>query len=82
MKTIFAVVIITALLIGVTVGICAADELHMRVALQHLRDAKEQLEKAAPNKGGHREKAIKHIDRAIEQVMEGIEFSEHRHERY
>jgi len=40
------------------------------------------LEKAVPNKGGHREKAIELIDRAMEQVKEGIEFGEHHHERY
>ncbi len=79
MKRILAVVIIAALLVGGTIGICAADEPHMRAALDHLREAREQLEKATPNKGGHREKAIELIDRAMGQVKEGIEFGEHHH---
>jgi hypothetical protein len=82
MKRICAVFVIAALLVGGTVGICAADEPHMRAALEHLREARQQLEKAVPNKGGHREKAIELIDRAMEQVKEGIEFGEHHHERY
>ncbi len=76
MKRICAVFVIAALLVGGTVGICAADEPHMRAALEHLREARQQLEKAVPNKGGHREKAIELIDRAINQVKEGIEFGE------
>jgi hypothetical protein len=82
MKRFFAVFVIAALLVGGTVGICAADEPHMRAALEHLREAREQLEKAVPNKEGHREKAIELIDRAMGQVKEGIEFSEHHHESY
>jgi hypothetical protein len=81
MKRFLAAVVIGALLVGGTVGICAADEPHMRAALEHLREAREQLEKAVPNKGGHREKAIELIDRAMGQVREGIEFGEHHGER-
>jgi hypothetical protein len=81
MKRFLAAVVIGALLVGGTVGICAADEPHMRAALEHLREARQQLEKAVPNKGGHREKAIELIDRAMDQVKEGIEFGEHHGER-
>ena len=82
MKRILVVVVIAALLVGGTIGICSADEPHMRAALEHLREAREQLEKATPNKGGHREKAIELIDRAMGQLKEGIEFGEHHHEKY
>jgi len=44
----------------------------MEASLQELRAAREELERAAPNKGGHRERAIELIDQAIEQVKEGI----------
>jgi len=81
-RKILAVVFAAMLIIGSTAGICAAEEPHMRAALEHLREAKEHLEKAAPNKGGHREKAIELINHAIEQVEKGIRFSEERHERY
>ena len=53
----------------------------MRAALEHLREARQQLEKAVPTKGGHSEKAIELIDRAMDQVREGIEFGEHHGER-
>jgi hypothetical protein len=84
MKRILAAVVITMLLVSGTVSICAADEPHMRAALEHLREAREQLGKAESNKGGHREKAIELIDRAMEQVKAGIEFGEHheRHDRH
>ncbi|MBF0506009.1 MAG: hypothetical protein HQL09_04150 [Nitrospirae bacterium] len=75
-RKILAVVVAAVLIIGGTVGVCAADEPHMRAALERLKEAKEQLEKAAPNKGGHREKAIELINHAIEQVKKGIEFGE------
>jgi hypothetical protein len=81
MKKMIAVAVVAMLLVGGTIGICAADQPHMRAALDHLREAREQLERATPNKGGHREKAIELIDRAMKQVKEGIEFGEH-HERY
>jgi len=78
-RKIIAVVFVAVLIIGGTVGICAADEPHMRAALEHLREAKGQLEKAVSDKGGHREKAIEHVNHAIEQVEKGIKFSEERH---
>jgi len=80
-KKLLAAAVVATLLVGGTIGICSADEPHMRAALDHLREAREQLERATPNKGGHREKAIELIDHAMGQVKEGIEFGEH-HERY
>lgn len=53
----------------------AADKQpHMKAALQSLNQAKNQLEKATPDKGGHRAKAIELVDQAIGEVKEGIEF--------
>jgi type II secretory pathway component PulM len=77
-KTILASVIIS-LLIGLMAG-CAGPQFdhqpRMDAALDELRAARQELERAAPNKGGHREKAIELIDRAINQVKEGVEFGE------
>jgi len=74
-KTILAVVIIS-LLMGLMAG-CAGPQIarqpRMEAALEDLRAAREELERAVPNKGGHREKAIELTDRAIDQVKEGIE---------
>ncbi len=77
-KTIRAFVI-SSLLIGLMAGCAGPQVVHqprMEAALEDLRAAKEELERAAPNKGGHRERAIELIDRAIEQVKEGIEAGE------
>jgi len=77
-KTILTSVIIL-LLIGLVAG-CAGPRVdhqpRMDAALEDLRAARQELERAAPNKGGHREKAIELIDRAINQVKEGIEYGE------
>ena len=46
-------------------------EPHMSAALGHLQEAKAELERATPNKGGHRERAMKLVDEAIQQVQQG-----------
>ncbi len=52
----------------------AEPQPHMKAALESLRQAKEQLEKATPDKGGHRVKALEAVNKAIEQVEKGIAF--------
>ncbi len=49
----------------------AEHEPHMSAALGHLQEAKAELEKATPNKGGHRERAMQLVDQAIQQVQQG-----------
>jgi len=49
-------------------------EPHMAAALEHLRQAEEELEKAAPNKGGHREKAMQLTTQAQSEVEAGIQW--------
>ncbi|MEP6643521.1 MAG: hypothetical protein ABJA69_03420 [Acidobacteriaceae bacterium] len=49
----------------------AIHEPHMSAAYGHLREAKAELEKAAPNKGGHRERAMQLVNQAIQQVEQG-----------
>jgi hypothetical protein len=53
----------------------AEKKTHMKSALENLRNAKTHLEKAEPDKGGHRVKAINLVNSAIEEVQKGIEFS-------
>jgi hypothetical protein len=50
-----------------------ADQPKMREALQELRQARQELEKADDNKGGHKARALQHIDSAIGQVQQGID---------
>jgi hypothetical protein len=54
----------------------AEPQPHMRAALQQLEAAKDQLQKASHDKGGHRVKAIALTSEAIEQVKKGIEFDD------
>jgi len=54
---------------------CLADQPNMEAALLSLQQAKESLQKAVADKGGHRVKAIKTVDAAIAEVKAGIEFA-------
>jgi predicted ATPase len=62
-------------MVMVTAGISGAGQGNMRDALQSLREARAALEKAEDNKGGHKQKAIDLVDKAIAQVEEGIDFA-------
>jgi hypothetical protein len=50
----------------------SADQPHMTAALDNLTSAKHDLESATPDKGGHRDKAIKDVNWAIDEVNKGI----------
>ena len=67
----FVVVAISA---GFFVGRASADQPLMHSALEHLRAARADLQKATADKGGHREAAIKLTNDAIAEVERGISF--------
>ena len=73
-----ACVLALIFLTGCIAGRLSADQPHMQAALDHLRAAKGELEKAEEDKGGHRVKAIRLTNDAIVQVEKGIEFDRHR----
>ena len=52
----------------------ARQEPHMSAAMGHLQQARAELEKATPNKGGHRERAMQLVDQAMQQVQEGEQY--------
>lgn len=52
----------------------AEPQPHMKAALATLNMAKNQLEKASADKGGHRVKAIALVNQAIGEVQAGIDF--------
>jgi len=54
------------------------DQPAMTAALDHLRQAQQQLQSAAINKGGHRQRAMQLIDQAIAEVQQGMEYSDRR----
>lgn len=53
-------------------GVSTAGQPNMRNALDNLRDARADLQKANWNKGGHRVEAIRLVNLAIDQVQAGI----------
>jgi hypothetical protein len=63
-----------ALALGAIVGRASADQPHMQAALSALQTARSELQEAVADKGGHRVKAIKEVNEAIDEVKAGIEF--------
>ena len=51
----------------------------MNDALGHLRAARASVEKTERNKGGHRERAIEHVNAAIHEVEAGVAFARGHH---
>jgi len=70
-----AVGVTAAALIGASAPSAIAYQGNMERALASLQDAFASLQAATPNKGGHRERAMDLIQRAIVQVQEGIDFA-------
>jgi hypothetical protein len=48
---------------------------NMEAAMQNLREAQRNLETANTDKGGHRERALEYLNRAIEETQAGIQFA-------
>ena len=48
------------------------DQPNMRAALDHLQNAKRNLQSATADKGGHRQRAIDLVNMAIDEVNRGI----------
>jgi hypothetical protein len=73
-----ALLIAASAALGVLASTALAEpQPHMHRALNLLEAARTQLQEASHDKGGHRVKAIEHVDLAIAQVHEGIEFDNH-----
>jgi len=53
----------------------SADQPHMLDARGHLQQGLDDLRAAVPDKGGHRDQAVDLVQRAIDQVNQGIEFA-------
>ena len=52
------------------------DQPHMERALELLREARNNLQAAAADKGGHRMKALGYVNSAIDEVKKGIDAGE------
>ena len=57
------------------IGYAIGAQPHMDESVAILQQARAELAKAEPNKGGHREKALGLIDQAIAEVRAGIAFA-------
>jgi hypothetical protein len=63
-----------------SIGLVFADQPNMRAARTNLQQARAQLQAALANKGGHRVKAIAHVNNAIGLVNQGISYDRrHNH---
>lgn len=70
-----ALFLAAVLVTGFVAGRAHAAQPHMNAAVHHLRSARHELETALADKGGHRERAIRIVDRAIAETEEGISYS-------
>ena len=72
----FAFLVIITLIGGYAAG-CAtgSGQPHMNAALDELRSARQELDAAVADKGGHRAKAIGLVDEAIAEVEAGIDYA-------
>ncbi len=71
---------VLALLILAVAGVAAGDQPFMRAARADLMTAKSELQKAIPDKGGHRVNAIQLVNQAIAEVNAGMAFDRrHNH---
>jgi hypothetical protein len=70
-----ALLIVAAFLLGAGCVVVRPGQPHMRDALSLLQQARSELDRAEPDKGGHRVAAIAKVDEAIVEVREGMEYS-------
>lgn len=71
---VFGVLLVAIGLVFAQTHRMAIHEPHMSAAYGHLEQARAELEKATPNKGGHRERAMQAIDQAMQQIEEGEQY--------
>ncbi len=79
MKTRISSVVLAFVLFAGTI-VAAGDQPFMQAARADLQTAKGELQRAIPDKAGHRVKAIALVNQAIAQVNQGIAFDRrHNH---
>jgi hypothetical protein len=76
-RLVIALLVVTAIASGFVAGRASADQPRMQAALEHLRLARVELEKADHDKGGHRDQALRLTREAIDEVEKGIRFDRH-----
>jgi hypothetical protein len=71
---------LAGMIIGIAATVAVAKQEHMAEAMHHLEGAKQELQQADADKGGHRDKALELVNQAMEQVHAGMEFAKEHHE--
>ena len=66
--------LVLVLALAFIAGQLSADQPQMQAALTNLRQARGNLNRATADKGGHRERALRLTDQAIEEVERGIAY--------
>jgi hypothetical protein len=71
---------IGALVVSIGAQVAFAEDMchgqpHMQSALEHLRQARAELEKAEHNKGGWRERAVQAVETALRETNAGCAFA-------
>ena len=69
-----SLLIFSLLAVGFLAGHLSAAQPHMNSALKQLRAARASLNKASADKGGHRNRALDHVNSAIDEVERGIAY--------
>jgi len=72
MKTVRNTVLLVMAVSALNITSARADQPHMRRALEHLRAARAELDRAEHNKGGWRARAIRNVDQAIADTENGM----------
>jgi hypothetical protein len=65
----------SAIAASMGIGYALGAQPHMTETVAMLQSARTELAAATPNKGGHRERALRLIDQAISEVRAGIAFA-------
>jgi len=65
---------VVAAVAGSFAGYSVASQPQMQSALSHLEAAENDLKQATHDKGGHRDRALDLVQRAENQVREGIKY--------
>ena len=74
-RAVLVVIPMVGILIGGFItGRATADQPHMQAALEALKIADRELKEATADKGGHRVRAAKFVQEAIQETEKGIEF--------
>ena len=55
-------------------AVAQVNQPHMQNAIAALQTAKAELEVAEQNKGGHRVAALQHVNQALREAREGIDY--------